>query len=213
MKDRLRQHTVVLSTSDPALMSAVEQIGCFPVAPQTGSELSTVISEFCPRLVIVHSLAECRTVRARSDAAIAMIAPNDPDVVVAGFECGADDVIDPLCHRDVLRVRLQALMRRGHLVERGIIEIAGITVDPSAAQVYRDGVPVAMTPTEYRLLVHFVERPGVVRTRDDLVRAVWGYSWRGESRLVDVHIARLRAKVGERLLETVRGQGYRFAAS
>jgi DNA-binding response OmpR family regulator len=67
-----------------------------------------------------------------------------------------------------------------------------------------------LTPTEYRLLLDLAEHAGIVRSRDDLLQSVWGYDWSGDARLVDVHVQRLRAKIGAGAIETVRGLGYKL---
>jgi DNA-binding response OmpR family regulator len=77
--------------------------------------------------------------------------------------------------------------------------------------VSRGGVPVALTPTEMRLLLRFAESPGTVLSRDVLLESVWNYQWGGDSRVVDVHVQRLRNKIGGDLIETVRGFGYKLS--
>ena len=77
----------------------------------------------------------------------------------------------------------------------------------------REGTPVSLTATEYRLLVDLATHAGIVRSRDELLGSVWDYSWSGDTRLVDVHVQRLRAKVGRDVIETVRGLGYRAPRS
>ena len=71
------------------------------------------------------------------------------------------------------------------------------------------GQTARLTPTEYRLLVDLLEHVGLVRSRAELLESVWGYDWSGDPRLVDVHVQRLRAKVGREVIETVRGLGYK----
>jgi len=85
-----------------------------------------------------------------------------------------------------------------------------LEVDRDALEVRLAGRPVELTPTELRLLLCFVDSPGTVLTRDVLLEQVWDYQWGGDSRVVDVHVQRLRAKIGQDLIETVRGFGYKL---
>ena len=181
-------------------------------AVEVGVDLLELIDDHRAEVVITDDLALCRMLRTRTPVPLVFVADNDPDRIVAAFTAGAADVVDPLCHARVLQARIRVAMRHAP-VPPARYEIGEIVVDPVAAQVHRAGVPVPITPTEYRLLLHFVEHAGIAHTRDELLQTVWGYSWGGDSRLVDVHVARLRAKLGARLLETVRGVGYRFVTS
>jgi two-component system phosphate regulon response regulator PhoB len=90
--------------------------------------------------------------------------------------------------------------------------VAGIHLDPESQRAYSDGVGIDLTPLEYRLLEAFLERRGRVQTRRQLLQAAWNTEARIKTRTVDMHVARLRAKLGDagHLLETIRGVGYRF---
>jgi DNA-binding response OmpR family regulator len=76
--------------------------------------------------------------------------------------------------------------------------------------VRRDGEEVSLTPTEYRLLLMLAENAGIVLSRERLLEEVWGYVWAGDTRLVDMHVRRLRGKIGHEAIETVRGAGYKM---
>ena len=133
-----------------------------------------------------------------------------------GFEHGADDyVTKPFSPRE-LTARLQALLRRArHAHGPAVLEHAGLRVDPGARAASVDGRRLELTPREFDLLAFLARQPGRVATRDELLRKVWGYDYLGETRTVDVHVRRLRMKLGARhaLIETVTGTGYRFAAT
>ncbi|MEU2632785.1 winged helix-turn-helix domain-containing protein, partial [Kitasatospora sp. NPDC007106] len=88
--------------------------------------------------------------------------------------------------------------------------IDDLAVDTDAMEVTVAGEPVPLTPTELRLLLEFTAAPGVVMERQTLLSRVWDYSWDADSRVVDVHVQRLRAKIGAGRIETVRGFGYRL---
>lgn len=85
-----------------------------------------------------------------------------------------------------------------------------LEVDTEGMAVHRGGEQVALTPTEMRLLLEFSAAPGTVLSRDKLLERVWDYGWGGDTRVVDVHVQRLRTKIGQERIETVRGFGYKL---
>jgi DNA-binding response OmpR family regulator len=155
----------------------------------------------------------CREIRARSVVPIVLLsARSDPIDVVVGLEAGADDYVTKPFDTPVLSARLRAVMRRvERLRDTSVLRVAGIEIDEEAMTVSCRGRLVHLTATEFRLLVDLARNAGVVRTRPQLLEDVWEYSWAGDTRLVDVHVLRLRAKLGSRLIETVRGVGYKIA--
>jgi DNA-binding response OmpR family regulator len=153
----------------------------------------------------------CRAIRTASVVPIVILtARSDTEDVVEGLQAGADDyLVKPFDPRELI-ARLQAVLRRTGVAPTGdLLRAGGLEIDVDAARVTRGGEAVELTPTEYRLLLDLVRHAGMVRTRDDLLSSVWGYGWSGETRLVDVHVQRLRAKVGHAAIETARGIGYR----
>jgi DNA-binding response OmpR family regulator len=95
---------------------------------------------------------------------------------------------------------------------RGVLRFGDLWVDTEGMEVRRAGQQVALTPTEMRLLLEFSAAPGTVFSRDKLLQRVWDYGWGGDTRVVDVHVQRLRAKIGQDRIETVRGFGYKLKA-
>lgn len=87
-----------------------------------------------------------------------------------------------------------------------------LEVDTEGMEVRRGGAQVGLTPTEMRLLLEFSSAPGTVLSRDKLLERVWDYGWGGDTRVVDVHVQRLRTKIGQDRIETVRGFGYKLRA-
>ena len=134
---------------------------------------------------------------------------------IRGFEYGADDyVTKPFSARE-LGLRVQALLRRSRaepVAQRRSIKVGTVHLDLEAHRAYSGDDEMELTPLEFRLLEVFMERRGRVQTRRQLLQAAWNTEAQIETRTVDMHVARLRAKLGSagHLLETVRGVGYRF---
>ncbi len=164
-------------------------------------------------------LEVCRAIRADSSVPVVMLtARSDAIDVVVGLESGADDYVTKPFEMPVLVARIRAALRRAQLMEPAeTVTLGDLHIDVAAHRVVRDdGTEVALTPTEFRLLVEMARRPGQVFTRELLLDQVWGYSYLGDSRLVDVAVQRLRSKIeadptAPTLVETVRGVGYRAA--
>ena len=161
----------------------------------------------------------CRAIRAESQIpVILMSARSDPIDVVMGLEAGADDYVTKPFEPAVLAARLRAALRRVAPVDEdrpAVVQIGTLTVDREGYEVTRAGEALALTPTEYRLLIEFVDNIGMALDRATLLDRVWGYGWAGDTRLVDVHVQRLRAKIEEdpaapELVQTVRGVGYKL---
>lgn len=155
-----------------------------------------------------------RRIRERFELPIVLLtARGDPLDVVAGLEAGADDYVVKPFDGPVLAARLRAVMRRTRPRDTSDVKrirVGDLEIDLDAVSVVRHGQALALTPTEMRLLTELAEHRGLVLSRDQLLERVWGYDWAGDTRLVDVHVQRLRAKIGDGLIITVRGHGYRM---
>ena len=169
-----------------------------------------------PRL---DGLEVCRTIRRSSTIPVVMLtARADTIDVVVGLEAGADDYVKKPFEIQELVARLRAALRRaGQLpddAER--LHLGPLEVDLAGRTVARDGRDVPLTRTEFDLLAELARHPGQVLGRDTLLDRIWGYDYLGDSRLVDVAVQRLRAKVeadpsAPDLILTVRGAGYKAA--
>lgn len=168
----------------------------------------------------------CRRIRDESTVPVIMLSARADSIdVVLGLEAGADDYVTKPFDGAVLVARIRAVLRRfGHAGgpgggeeaaqpgERGVLAFGDLEVDTEGMEVRKDGEPVALTPTEMRLLLEFSSAPGTVLSRDKLLERVWDYGWGGDTRVVDVHVQRLRTKIGQDRIETVRGFGYKLKA-
>ncbi len=189
-----------------------------------GEEALVLAEEDRPDVVVLDwmianlsGIEVCRRLRRAPETAslpiIMLTARAEESDRVRGLETGADDyVTKPFSPRELV-ARVRALLRRLRpALSGGALEYGGIAMDTSAHKVTRDGLAVQLGPTEFRLLRHFLEHPGRVFSREQLLDAVWGRDVYVEQRTVDVHIRRLRKAINgddlPDLIRTVRSAGY-----
>jgi DNA-binding response OmpR family regulator len=156
----------------------------------------------------------CRTLRAEGSWPVLFLTARDDEIDrVLGLELGADDyVTKPFSPRELV-ARVRTVLRRTERPPLGeaTVSIGEITIDPSRREVSLGGVLVVLTPREFDLLAWMANHKGFVLSRQQLLDGVWGSSWYGDARTVDVHVAQLRRKLGPDLpLATIRGVGYRM---
>jgi DNA-binding response OmpR family regulator len=155
----------------------------------------------------------CRAIRACSRVPVLMLTARDEEVDrVAGLELGADDyVTKPFSPRELV-ARVHAVLRRSEpAVEDELLLAGDVVLDRRSQTAVVDGVEVELTTREFALLWHLAERRGVVVGRERILERVWGISFPGGTRTVDVHVGQLRRKLGRpALIRTIRGSGYKL---
>jgi two-component system OmpR family response regulator len=164
-------------------------------------------------LPILDGTEVCRALRADGDwTPVIFVTARDEEVDrIVGLELGADDyVTKPFSPREIV-ARIKAVLRRsaGARGDAPVLTVGAVSLDPSRRAVTAGGAAVTLTATEFDLLAMLLRRPGRVYTREELLSEVWGYDAAAGTRTVDVHVAQLRAKLGEHSpLRTMRGVGY-----
>ena len=188
-----------------------------------GDEVMDVFRNNPPDLVLLDvmlpgldGIEVCRLIRAESMVPIVMLsAKGDTQDVVKGLEAGADDyMVKPFRHPSELIARIRTRLRRTNADVSGLLTIGDLAIDVQAHQITRAGKQIALTRLEFDLLVALAKEPGRVFTRDALLSDVWGYRHSTDTRLVNVHVQRLRSKIEHdaehpEIVVTVRGVGYK----
>ncbi len=217
--------TVLVVDDDDALREMVGLVlagaGYEPMFASDGISAVEIFAERNPDLVLLDvmlpgqsGIEVCRQIRAVSGVPIVMLtAKSDTEDVVLGLEAGADDyVVKPHKGAELLarvKARLRPLPD-----DSEVLEVAGLRLDPKTFEVNREGVSLSLTPLEFKLLHTLAGKPQQVFSREMLLEQVWGYQYKADTRLVNVHVQRLRAKVerdpeNPKIVMTVRGHGYR----
>lgn len=222
----MAEHTILIVDDDTALAEMVGIVlrgeGFATEFVSHGDEAVERFRETEPDLVLLDLMLPgrdgieiCREIRSFSGTPIVMVtAKGDAADVVKGLETGADDyVVKPFNPKELV-ARVRARLRPLHEPETKLLQIGDVTVDVPAHEVRRGDDRVQLTPLEFNLLVTLGSAPNKVFTRENLLAQVWGYHYKADTRLVNVHVQRLRAKIerdpeNPRVIVTVRGVGYR----
>jgi DNA-binding response OmpR family regulator len=215
--------TVLLVEDEPSVGELVRgylaKDGYSVVWARTGEDALVELGRHPVRLVLLDiglpgkdGFDVCREIRARSRVPIMMLTARDeePDKVV-GFELGADDyVTKPFSPRELV-ARMKAVLRRSESQQQGdIVELGDVVLDRESRDVTVAGRLVELTAKEFDLLAYFISNSGAVLSRDLLLDRVWGITYPGGTRTVDVHVAQLRRKLARPdLIRTLRGAGYK----
>ncbi len=187
-----------------------------------GDEALAAFRDYRPDLVLLDlmlpgtdGIEVCRQIRGESGVPIVMLtAKSDTVDVVVGLESGADDYVAKPFKPKELVARIRARMRHFEEPVPEVIGVGDLTIDVAGHSVTRAGASIALTPLEFDLLVCLARKPWQVFTREMLLEQVWGYRHAADTRLVNVHVQRLRAKVehdpeNPTIVVTVRGVGYK----
>lgn len=217
---------ILIVDDDPAIGEVVDLIlraeGYDTRVATSGLEALTAFDEYQPHLVLLDlnlpgldGISVCQKIREYSGAPIIMLtARTDTQDIIHGLEAGADDYVEKPFNEKVLIARIRACMRRPVSANSDSLTVGDVVIDLRGHTVSRDGVPIALTPLEFELLHTLAARPTEVFSREALLEQVWGYQYKADTRLVNVHVQRLRSKVERdvddpKIVLTVRGVGYR----
>ena len=217
---------VLVVDDDPALAEMLTIVlrgeGFDTAVVGDGTRALPAVRDLRPDVVLLdlmlpgmNGIDVCRAIRTESGVPIVMLtAKSDTVDIVLGLESGADDyVVKPFKPKELV-ARIRARVRRTETEPAEQLSIGDVTIDVPAHQVTRDGEQIALTPLEFDLLVALARKPRQVFTREVLLEQVWGYRHAADTRLVNVHVQRLRAKIEPdpekpEIILTVRGVGYK----
>ncbi len=197
-----------------AVSTALDGVSALQMARQLRPDL-IVLDIMLPGM---DGLEVLRQLRQESDVYVLMLTARADEIDrIIGLTVGADDYLTkPFSPRELV-ARVKAILRRGRSGDSGEapLSFAHLRIDPESRQVWKDNQPIDLTTTEFDLLYALAHHSGRVLSREQLIEQVWGYDYYGDDRVVDVHIGRIRKKVGDEqsdsaLIATVRGIGYRF---
>ncbi len=226
---------IVVIDDEPSVQEVVraylERDGYSVFVAGDGAEGLRLAEKMKPALIVLDLMLPdvsgeeiCRDIRSRSDVPILMLtAKASEDERVGGLALGADDYLTkPFSPRELV-ARVRAVLRRTQEIEAPLIETlsfgeGALEIDSGQHEVRADGVPVELTPNEYRLLLTLARYPGRVYSRFELIGHVQGYDYEGYERTIDAHVKNLRKKIEPdpkhpRYVETVFGMGYRLRKS
>ena len=218
-------HKILVVDDDDALREMVGLVlsssGYQPVFASDGLSAVEIFKQSSPDLVLLDimlpgqsGIEVCNQIRATSGVPIIMLtAKGDTEDVVLGLEAGADDYVVKPHNGAELVARVRARLRP-LTDDAAVVAIGPLTLDPKTFEVKRGDAPVSLTPLEFKLLHTLAAKPQQVFSREMLLEQVWGYQYKADTRLVNVHVQRLRSKVEDdpenpKIVMTVRGHGYR----
>ena len=221
-----QQQTVLVVEDEASIASFVslylKNAGYGVRTASTGTEALSVAASDSPALIVldlmlpdIDGIEVCKRIRQRSDVPILMLTARDEDVdKIIGLEVGADDYLTKPFNPRELVARVKSVLRRSAPArqdpENAIIKHGDLTVDSGRREVRVVEEEIQLAPKEFDLLWELLDHRGLVLTRDQLLERVWGYTFAGDTRTVDVHVRQLRRKLGDDCpVVTVWGSGYK----
>ena len=190
-----------------AVLEAADGLAAVNALRENPDSALVILDVMMPRM---NGLEACREIRSFSQVPILMVtAREDEETEIAGFRDGVDQFISKPVKMHAFIERVNSLVRRSGL-KRELLRFGELELDPAAGAVRVEGNSVSLTPKEYDLLMFLAQSPNVIRTREQILHAVWNTDYYGDGRTVDTHIKNLRMKLGasgERV-RTVRSRGY-----
>ena len=223
-----QQQTVLVVEDEASIASFVslylKNAGYGVRTASTGTEALSAAASDSPSLIVldlmlpdIDGIEVCKRIRQRSDVPILMLTARDEDVdKIIGLEVGADDYLTKPFNPRELVARVKSVLRRAAPArqdpENAVIKHGDLTVDSGRREVRVGEEEIQLAPKEFDLLWELLDHRGLVLTRDQLLERVWGYTFAGDTRTVDVHVRQLRRKLGDASpIVTVWGVGYKVA--
>lgn len=226
---RVKKEKILLVDDEPDIIDLIaynlEKEGYEIRSANNGRDAIEIAREFVPDLILldvmmpdmdgIETCVEIREIDKLKSCIVAFLTARGEDYSqIAGFDAGADDYISKPIKPRVLMSRIQALLRRRMNVETPIeaSEVGGIIIDKEKYVVIQDGREMNLPRKEFELLALLISKPGRVFTREVILNSVWGNDVVVGDRTIDVHIRKLREKIGDESIKTVKGVGYKFRA-
>ena len=222
------KHKILIVDDEPDILELIEynlkKEGYHVFTASNGQEAVASAKKNLPDLIILDimmpkmdGIEACRIMRTmpefKNTFMVFLTARSEEYSEIAGFNVGADDYIAKPIKPRALVSRINAILRRNVQSEEVVdnkLEIADLTIDREAFLVYRDGERIVLAKKEFELLYLLASKPGKVYTRDVILRSIWEDSVVVTNRTIDVHIRKIREKLGETYISTVKGVGYKF---
>lgn len=222
-------YKILVVDDDPDIVELLEfnlkKEGYLTTSASDGRQALTVAQEFTPDIILLDvmmphldGIATCRLLREQprlKDAYIMILTARSEEFSeVAAFDAGADDFIAKPIKPRALLSRLAAVVRRDQDPHAGVeaIDINGLRIDRTAFAVYQEGKKITLPKKEFELLAFLAAAPHKVFSRDELLQNIWGNDVFVLARTVDVHVRKVREKVGDHHIQTIKGVGYKFNA-
>jgi two-component system alkaline phosphatase synthesis response regulator PhoP len=223
-----KSESILIVEDEPSIASFVslylKNAGYSVRTAVSGEDALAQVSAGAPAMIVldlmlpgIDGIEVCRRIRKTSDVPILMLTARDEDVdKIIGLEVGADDYLTKPFNPRELVARVKSILRRAtperHQLESTVLQHGDLVIDAGRREVRVGAEEVQLAPKEFDLLWELLDHRGLVLTRDQLLERVWGYTFAGDTRTVDVHVRQLRRKLGDASpIVTVWGVGYKVS--